>query len=135
MYTPSKVAAITILIGLLSVVILLHLAILLQLIPYDIVWAGKIDSLEAMYLLETVSLILNGTLMLVLYLKLKHLKQAMPTPVVDVILWIYVVVFGLNSLGNLFAQTLFELIFGTLFTLVMMYLCWVVVKKESYKLP
>lgn len=131
MYTPSKVAAITVLMGLLSVVILLHLGILFQLIPYDIVWAGKIDSLEAMYLLETVSLILNGTLMLVLYLKLKHLKQAMPTPVVDVILWIYVVVFGLNSLGNLFAQTLFELIFGTLFTLVMMYLCWVVVKKES----
>lgn len=131
MYTPSKVAAITVLMGLLSVVILLHLGILFQLIPYDIVWAGKIDSLEAMYLLETVSLILNGTLMLVLYLKLKHLKQAMPTPVVDVILWIYVVIFGLNSLGNLFAQTLFELIFGTLFTLVMMYLCWVVVKKES----
>lgn len=131
MYTPSKVAVITVLMGLLSVVILLHLGILFQLIPYDIVWAGKIDSLEAMYLLETVSLILNGTLMLVLYLKLKHLKQAMPTPVVDVILWIYVVIFGLNSLGNLFAQTLFELIFGTLFTLVMMYLCWVVVKKES----
>jgi len=131
MYTPSKVAAITILIGLLSVVILLHLAILLQLIPYDIVWAGKIDSLESMYLLETVSLILNGTLMLVLYLKLKHLKQAMPTPVVDAILWIYVVIFGLNSVGNLFSQTLFELIFGTFFTLVMMYLCWVVVKKES----
>jgi len=131
MYRPSKVAAITVLMGLLSLVILLHLGILFQLIPYDIVWAGKIDSLEAMYLLETVSLILNGTLMLVLYLKLKHLKQAMPTPVVDVILWIYVVIFGLNSLGNLFAQTLFELIFGTLFTLVMMYLCWVVVKKES----
>lgn len=131
MYRPSKIEAITLLMGLLSVVILLHLGILLQLIPYDIVWAGKIDSLESMYLLETVSLILNGTLMLVLYLKLKHLKQAMPTPVVDAILWIYVVVFGLNSVGNLFAQTLFELIFGTLFTLVMMYLCWVVVKKES----
>lgn len=120
----------TLLTGMLLLVFIIHIGVLLQWIPYENVWAGKINSVEEMYVYEAISLLLNGVLLLIVYLKKKSIART-STPIIDTILWIYVVIFGLNSIGNMFAVTLFEKLFGTLFTLTAMYLCWVIVRKST----
>lgn len=125
----SKYHAIISLISVLSVLVLLHIGILLQWVPYDMVWAGRIDSVEEMYVFESISLLLNATLIILLYVKFKQLREGISSRIVDLTLWAYLLMFGLNTLGNLFAPSLLEKVLGTLFTLMAMYLCWLIVKK------
>ena len=44
---------------LLTLVVIFHFAIITGLIPYQIVWAGKLNSVDEMYAFETVSIAIN----------------------------------------------------------------------------
>ncbi|MBP9791140.1 MAG: hypothetical protein KBD57_11425, partial [Bacteroidia bacterium] len=55
--------------ALLTLVMLFHLLVLSQIIPYDIVWAGKLNSIEEMYSFEIMSILVNSILMTTLLLK------------------------------------------------------------------
>jgi len=47
------------------------------------------------------------------------------------IIWVFVFLFALNTLGNLFAENLIEQILGTLLTFISATLCWIIVKKKN----
>jgi len=51
--------AIKLLIGLLSLVIVFHILVLLQIIPYNIAWGGRLKTVQEMYVFEIVSIALN----------------------------------------------------------------------------
>jgi hypothetical protein len=65
-------------IGLLSVVLVFHILILIKIIPYAIVWAGKISSLEQMRKLEVVSILVNSFSIIILMLKAGYIKNKIP---------------------------------------------------------
>ncbi|MEP6627321.1 MAG: hypothetical protein ABJA32_05020 [Ginsengibacter sp.] len=119
----SQKHAINSMIGLLSVVLVFHILILIKIIPYAIVWAGKISSLEQMRKLEVVSILVNSFSIIILMLKVGYIKNKIPKNIFNVIIWLLVILFGLNTIGNLFAVSRFEVYFFTPLTFVSTILC------------
>ena len=113
----------------LGIVLIFHTLILTELIPYDKVWAGKLNSVEEMKSFETTSILLNAFMLIVLYLKYRKLGQGTTSKVIYILIWIFAVFFVLNTVGNLFSKSMVELILGTLLTLTSAILCFVIVKK------
>jgi hypothetical protein len=85
-------------------------------IPYDITWGGRLQNDQEMYVFETTSIAINLFLIWILSMKGNFVTYKFPVKVIHIILWIFVVVFALNTVGNLFAKTLLEKAF-TLLTL------------------
>ncbi|HEV7381244.1 MAG TPA: hypothetical protein VGN64_15710 [Dyadobacter sp.] len=118
-------------ITLISLVIIFHLAVIISLIPYDIVWAGKINTQREMYTFESVSIAVNILLLVTLILKKEYIKNGVSQSILDLLLWIFVVVFLLNTVGNLMAETLFERWVFSPLTLLFAVLLWVIVRREG----
>ena len=118
-------------IGLLSIVLVFHLCVLFEIISYKIVWAGKLNSKEEMYVFEAVSILINFFLIIVLCIKFQNIKKSETNRIINIIIWVFVFLFALNTLGNLFAENLIEQILGTLLTFISATLCWIIVKKKN----
>ncbi|MCE2894558.1 MAG: hypothetical protein LW721_08960 [Flammeovirgaceae bacterium] len=99
-----------------SIITVFHSCILLKIIPYDITWGGRLQNDQEMYVFETTSIAINLFLIWILLMKGDFVTYKFPVKVIHIILWIFVVVFALNTVGNLFAKTLLEKAF-TLLTL------------------
>ena len=127
----SKRIALKLLIGLLSIILIFHLFVLFEIISYKIVWAGKLKSKEEMYAFEAVSILINFFLIIVLYIKFQNIKKSETNRIINIIIWLFVFLFALNTLGNLFAENLIEQILGTLLTFISATLCWIIVKKKN----
>lgn len=126
----SKITIIKVLVSMLCVILVFHFLVITGHIPYDKVWAGRLTSQEEMLRFELFSIILNVFIIGVLIKKYKFIKKERTNKVVDVLIWFFAVFFCLNTLGNLFARSLIELIFGTLFTLTLCVLCVLLVIKK-----
>ena len=127
----SKRIALKLMIGLLSIVLVFHLCVLFEIISYKIVWAGKLNSKEEMYVFEAVSILINFFLIIVLCIKFQNIKKSETNRIINIIIWVFVFLFALNTLGNLFAESLIEQILGTLLTFISATLCWIIVKKKN----
>jgi len=106
-----------------NIIILFHFLVLFQIIPFDIVWAGKLKSVEEMLVFESISIAINVLLMSMLLIKGELLKLNISKKLVNVILWIFVIVFALNTIGNLFSKTSLETFVATPLTLISAILC------------
>lgn len=125
----SKKVAIKILFGLLGAVLIYHFLIFFEFIPYDKVWAGRLNSVEEMKTFETFSILVNVFMITVLIIKYQNLLNNKPNRIIDILIWVFALFFSLNTFGNLFSENILELIFGTLFTLIAAILCVFIVKK------
>jgi len=126
----TQKTAIKIMLWLLLVVLLFHMSILLKIVPYDITWGGRLKNDSEMYVFETVSMLINIFLGVVLLIKGNFIKEIIPLKIINIILWIFLVLFGLNTLGNILAQTNFEKYFAIL-TLASSILIWIILKKKK----
>src|SRR5690606_25568052 len=100
--------SINLFLGLLIAVILFHTAIISKIIPYDIAWGGRLQNDSEMYVFETISIFINLFLGLVLLMKANYIKFQFNKKTIDIILWIFLVLFALNTIGNIFAKTNLE---------------------------
>ena len=105
---------IKIFLGLIIAVILFHICIIFKIIPYNIAWGGRLKNDAEMYVFETISILINIFLSIVLLMKGEIVKFRFSYKVINAILWIFFVIFILNTIGNLFAQTFFEKFFALL---------------------
>lgn len=128
--TMNKQLAIKIMCGILGLTLAFHLLIITKIIPYEMVWAGRLKSDEEMYQFETFSILINVLILIILYLKSKSLKEHKNNKVVNAFIWIFSAMFALNTVGNLFAHNTIELVLGTALTLASSVLCFIIVKKE-----
>jgi len=117
--------AIKIMLWLITIITLFHLAILTKIIPYEITWGGRLENDSEMYVFETISIIFNIFLGLVLFIKDERLPALIPMKVINIILWVFLILFGLNTIGNIFAKTLFEKILAIV-TLSFSYLIFII---------
>jgi hypothetical protein len=123
---PSTKTTIKILTSLLVLVIFFHLLILLKIIPYTIAWGGRLKTDQEMYVFESVSIVINLLLIFILSLKAKHVKHK----IIDITLWIFFVLFSLNTIGNLLAKTTFEKSFSVI-TLLFAVLLFKILRKSK----
>lgn len=127
----SQRLALNIMLALLSIIMIFHLSVITQLIPYTIVWAGKLKTVEEMRRFESVSILLNCFFMTVLLLKGNYIKSKIPVKLLNIVLWIFVAIFALNTIGNLFAKTDFELYVFTPLTFISALLCLRILIKDK----
>lgn len=126
MKTLKKENIIKFLIGLLLLVIGFHILVLLQIIPFNIAWGGRLKSVEEMYVFEGVSIAINLILIGLLIFKMKGIKAK----IVNVALWFFFAIFSANTIANLFAETSFEKYFSIL-TLLFAILIFVILRKKK----
>ena len=87
---------------------IMHLFILLKILPYTMVWGGKIESMETMYVLEGLALFIMLFLGTVLAMKNRIIKPIFTAKAIKWMLLVFSVFFILNTLGNLMAETNIE---------------------------
>ncbi|NJN41467.1 MAG: hypothetical protein HC811_03715 [Flammeovirgaceae bacterium] len=92
----------------LSLVIIFHILILTQVIPFQIVWGGRLETLSQMRIFETISIFINVLMLVVVADKADYLKLPFSTKTITIILWVFVVLFAVNTIGNLFSKNRLE---------------------------
>jgi hypothetical protein len=120
---PFSFAAYTI-ITINAAVIIFHFLVLTQVIPFEVVWAGRLKSLEEMYVFETISIVINIILIFIVLTKMKRNASGDRATLINIVLWLFVVVFTLNTVGNLTAATTLETYIATPLTFILAVLCW-----------
>lgn len=129
----SQKRAIIIMIALLTVVLAFHTLVITEIIPYAIVWAGRISSVGDMRKVEVISIGVNAFAILILLLKGDYIQHKIPVKILNAIIWLLAVLFSLNTMGNLFAESRFELYFFTPLTFILAVLCLRIVIEKRLK--
>jgi membrane protease YdiL (CAAX protease family) len=106
--------AVKVMLGLLSIVILFHLLIILEMVPYKMAWGGKLQTDGQMYVFEGFTILINLFLLFTLLIKGRYIKPQLSERTIKIVLWVYFLLFVLNTIGNLFAQSNLEKLFALL---------------------
>ena len=115
----SVQTAARIMIIILSLIIIFHLGVLAGIIPYKIVWGGRLENTTDMIRFEVVSIGINLLMVVIVANKSGYLNWGKSKQWVRIGLWIMVVLFSINTLGNLVAINIWEKIIFTPLTLLL----------------
>jgi len=91
------------LLTLFSLVIVFHILVLVQVIPYKIVWGGRLENDMQMIQFEGISIALNLIMLALVAIYSGYLKWEINRRWIQLGMWIMVALFLLNTVGNLFA--------------------------------
>lgn len=116
--TIMKRLAEIILIALFSLTIVFHILVLAAVIPHDIVWGSRINATEVTTF-ETISIVLNVLFLSIMLISAGILKVKISPKVINVAIWVMMVVFLLNTVGNLLSESAFEKAVFTPLTLIL----------------
>jgi len=116
-FTDRRISQLMVLVF--SLIILFHLLVLSGIIPFDIVWGGRLKTREDMLRFEAISIAANALMMAIIALRAGWIRLPVPAGVVKVLLWGMVVLFVLNTVGNLLAVKSFETYMFTPMTAVL----------------
>lgn len=119
---PFKIS-INIILTTLFLVTIFHLLVLFQIIPFNIVWGGRLKNTSEMVNFETISLLINSFIIFVVLIKGTYIKPFIPFKIINIILWFLVFIFSANTIGNLLAKTSTETIVFTPLTFILAILC------------
>jgi hypothetical protein len=117
-----RVAATGILL-ILSFIIIFHLLVISGVIPANIVWGGNVADQKKLWLMESISILVNIILLLFVGAYAGIIKVKMNAAVIKTGFWIMFVVFTLNTAGNLLAKNPLETYLFTPLTLLLSVFC------------
>lgn len=103
----------------LSLIVIFHLLVLAGIIPYKIVWGGRLENTTDMIRFEVVSIGINLLMLAIVANKSGYLNWGKSKQWVRIGLWIMVVLFSINTLGNIVAINIWEKIIFTPLTLLL----------------
>ncbi|PJZ38288.1 hypothetical protein CH354_03395 [Leptospira levettii] len=132
MWNPSKkTRTITskILFVIFSLASVFHVFALLQIIPYQYLWGGRLQSIEEMYLMESISLIANVFFVYCSYLYLQYMNNGLVPIWIRILFGFISAVFFLNTIGNLVAVTNLETLLATPITAILSVISFTLVLK------
>ena len=93
---------------LLSMFLVLHFLILIKLIPYNLVWGGRLKSDKEMYRFEIFSILINSLFVIVILVQGSFLTIDIPKKIITYALWLMTGLFLLNTLGNAISKNKLE---------------------------
>ena len=117
-FISIRAASITAL-AILSAVVLFHVLVVSGIVPKTIVWGGRISDPAQIVRAEIVSIMILLVTAAIVAMRWRSLAQGAPNVVAAVGTWVLVGLFALNTVGNLFAKTLFERAVFTPLTLLL----------------
>jgi len=121
--------SIKILLTFLIAVILFQLSVIAKFVPYDFAWGGRLQNDSEMYIYESISILIIFFLGLVLLMRGDYLEFRFKNKTINIILWIFLGLFLLNTIGNIFAKTNIEKSFAVL-TFLFVILIWTILKTK-----
>ncbi|WP_146153585.1 hypothetical protein [Adhaeribacter arboris] len=104
---------------LLSLFLVLHFIILVKLIPYNLVWGGRLKSDKEMYRFEIFSILINSLFVSVILVQGNFLIVDIPNKIITYALWLMTGLFLFNTLGDLTSKNKIEQIFFTITTILL----------------
>lgn len=96
------------LIIILSILLIFHFLILIQLIPFRSVWGGRLKSYKEMVRLETLSIFANFFFLFVILVQSQTIKIEFPTITLPILLWVMTTLFFFNTFGNILSKNQLE---------------------------
>lgn len=120
----SKQFASKALLILFSLIIIFHALALLEIIPYQMLWGGRLQSFSQLLVFESISITLNAAMMMIVLIHTKTINISIHQRVTEISLKAMSALFLLNTLGNIFSDNELEKIIFTPITLVLAILCW-----------
>jgi hypothetical protein len=102
-----------------ALVMVFHLFVIIGVIPFNMVWGGRLQTHEQMISFEVTSILLNFMMLAVVAVHAGYLKVKIYPGIIKVVLWIMVILFLLNTIGNLFSNNEWEKIIFTPITLLL----------------
>lgn len=110
--------------------IIFHVLVLFQVVDFKMVWGGKIKTISEMYTMETVSLLINFIFLIIIILKGQNSKKGYSSKIITGSLWVMFSLFLLNTVGNLFSESMKETIIFTPITLLSSVFCFILVRNK-----
>ncbi|AKD02433.1 hypothetical protein POKO110462_10430 [Pontibacter korlensis] len=107
----------------LSCIVLFHVLVMLGIIPFGIVWGGRLKSSSQMLMFEITSIIINLTMLTVVGVHAGVLNVRVNRKVVKSALWVMFALFLLNTVGNLFSNNETEKLIFTPLTILLSLFC------------
>ena len=117
-FVSIRAASITAL-AILSAVVLFHVLVVSGIVPKTIVWGGRLSDPAQVVRAEIVSIMILLVTAAIVAMRWRSLAQGAPNVVAAVGTWVLVGLFAVNTVGNLFAKTLFERAVFTPLTLLL----------------
>lgn len=116
-----------------SLTIIFHIIVLMGIIPYGMVWGGRIKNTQDLYVFEAISIWLNALFLLIVLVKGNFVKIAFSPRLINILLWFMCIIFTLNTVGNLFAIDPLEKYIFTPITLMIAVLSFFLSVSKSNK--
>lgn len=107
------------LIALLGCLLGFHLLIVLRVLPFEIVWGGKLRSEPEMMQLEITSIVVTGILLCAVMLRVGYFRVKLNPLIFKVVFGLMVLLFTLNTLGNILSENAIERAVFTPVTILM----------------
>lgn len=105
--------------GLCIAILLFHFLVISEIVPYEIVWGGRLSNRSEMIQFEVVSILVIMLLFALVWLKGRNKNHWL----IDTLLWLFVALFAVNTIGNLFSKSTFEMVVFTPLTLIAAIFC------------
>jgi len=115
-----------------SVTIIFHFLILFGIIPFENTWGGRLETKEQMFVFESISILITVLVMIAVAIRAGYLLWKVKPIFLKVFFYVLMVVFTLNTIGNLFANNDFEKFFATPLTLILAVFCWRLAISNSF---
>ncbi len=110
-----------------GLVLVFHLCVLLNIVPIDRVWGGKIADTTNIYLVESIALGLVLVMLMTVLLKTQVIKNSFSPKTLRNILYAMLLFFILNTVGNLLSENSIEKMVAAPVTLLITFLLLVLV--------
>ena len=107
------------LIIILSIFLVFHFLVLMQIIPYNIVWGGRLKSDKEMYRFETISILINFFFLFIILVQSQFLIIDFPKKIMPILLWAMTALFLFNTFGNAMSKNKLERRLFTPITLIL----------------
>lgn len=92
----------------LAVFLVFHVLVVAKVIPYTIVWGGRLKSDREMLRFELVSISINCFFLFTILVQANAVAMDFPKSAMTVILWTMTALFALNTVGNVFSKNKLE---------------------------
>lgn len=104
--------------------IIVHLLVIVNILPSKYVWGGKIKDSSSSVILSLIAILINAILLLIVFVKLKAKAKPVLSTIIKGVLLFYALLYALNTIGNLLAESTIETLVFTPLTLLLSVACF-----------
>ncbi|WP_247232893.1 hypothetical protein [Telluribacter sp. SYSU D00476] len=112
------------LLTIISLTIVFHVLVVLGVIPFEIVWGGRLQDRSQMLAFEIVSLGINLFMLAIICVRAGIVRINVHPMLTRVIFWAMFGLFLLNTVGNIFSNNSLERLIFTPLTLILSIFCF-----------